>query len=563
VTATAADRPVGRLTRPSMASRLLGLGSVFGKTVRDGRRTALVIGGLFTLVLVVTASQVAIEFDTLAERQAFAAQMTALPAIFQGMLGEPLAIETLGGFLSWRVINFMPVMLGIWAVVALSGTLAGELARGSLDVLAAGPISRSRIAVEKVLGYLAAQLLAIGLFAIGLGASLAAFAILPGDDVGIGPVLAHSAWLYLATLLPGALAFAVAPVLGRGGARAVGAVTLFASFVVNAYASTIPALESVRGLSYFALTAGHRPIAGAWDWPAVAALAGVIALLMVAGVLAFVRRDLVVSAGGRIRVPTLPLWLMGPFTRSLGERLPAALAWGALLAVFGAVIASAVDEFVETIGRVPQIVAMIERFMPDADILSVGGFLQLAFFQQGIVILGIAASVLVAGWASDEGDRRLELLLSAPLTRMAWAIRSAVAVLVGVGILTALLALGVAAGASTQAASGDLTRPVLGVSVLGLYGMALAGVGLAVGGLVRPSLAAPVTLVLGLAFFLLDLIGSILRLPDEVLDIALNRHLGKPMLGEYDWPGMAVCAGLAIGGVLVCAIGMRRRDIGR
>jgi putative exporter of polyketide antibiotics len=70
------------------------------------------------------------------------------------------------------------------------------------------------------------------------------------------------------------------------------------------------------------------------------------------------------------------------------------------------------------------------------------------------------------------------------------------------------------------------------------------------------------TLVVALGFFLWDLIGSIVGLPDELLDLALNRHLGQPILGEFDWPGMAACAILAIGGIALCAIGMRRRDIG-
>jgi hypothetical protein len=119
----------------------------------------------------------------------------------------------------------------------------------------------------------------------------------------------------------------------------------------------------------------------------------------------------------------------------------------------------------------------------------------------------------------------------------------------------------VAAGAATQ--TGEFTTPVLGLSVLGLYGMALAGIGLAVGGLIRPSLAAPVTIILGLGFYLLDVIGSILNLPDVVLDLALNRHLGRPILGTYDEVGTGACLILAIGGVLLCTAGMRRRDIGR
>ena len=54
-------------------------------------------------------------------------------------------------------------MYGIWAIVALAGTLAGELAGGSLDVVASTPLVRRRLAIEKVLAYLA--LLAVSVLA--------------------------------------------------------------------------------------------------------------------------------------------------------------------------------------------------------------------------------------------------------------------------------------------------------------------------------------------------------------------------------------------------------------
>jgi putative exporter of polyketide antibiotics len=212
---------------------------------------------------------------------------------------------------------------------------------------------------------------------------------------------------------------------------------------------------------------------------------------------------------------------------------------------------------------IPQIVEMIRQFFPDADILSAAGFLQLAFFSEAILFISVAAAALVAGWASDEGERRLELILSAPLTRAGWAIRSSLGVMAGIAVVVGLLMVGVAIGASTQAAAGNVASLTIGVSVLGLYAMALAGIGLAVGGLVRPGLAAPVTLVVALTFFLWEVIGSIVGLPEELLDLALNRHLGQPILGQFDWPGMAACVILAVGGIALCAIGMRRRDIGR
>ncbi|HEX4897111.1 MAG TPA: hypothetical protein VFV53_01980, partial [Candidatus Limnocylindrales bacterium] len=234
--------PAGRivtlaaLERPSTAARLLGLGSVFGKTIRDSRRTALLLGGLYALIMIVTTQQVVVEFDTVAARRLMAAQMGALPPVFQGMLGEPIAIETLGGFVSWRILNFLPLLYGIWAIVTLSGTLAGELARGSLDVLAATPLVRRRLAVEKVLAYLVALVVTIGIIGVIGFAGLNAMASLPGDAVAATAMAGHMAWLYLMILAPGAAAFAVAPFLGRGGALGAGALALFASFLVTSYA---------------------------------------------------------------------------------------------------------------------------------------------------------------------------------------------------------------------------------------------------------------------------------------------------------------------------------------
>ena len=554
-------RPAPVLRAPSLRARLLGLGSVFGKAFRDSRRTAIALGALFALVFIATASQIADQFATVAERLKFAAELQGLPPVFQGMLGEPIGIERLGGFMSWRILNFMPVTLGIWSVVAMSGLLAAELARGSLDLVAASPISRQKLAFQKVAGYLVALAVSVLILVVGMVVAFAAFSTLPGDAVGIDAILAHSAWLYVTILFPGAIAFAVAPLLGRNQALGVGAVVLFGSFVINGFADSVSAFESVRGISYFAITADHRPLAGRYDWPSIALIGALTVAFIGAGLLAFARRDLLVSVGGRVRLPSIGLWLREPFTRAFGERFPAAIAWGAFLGVFGLFIAMSADQFVQTLGSIPQVVAMIKAIFPNEDILSTGGFLQLAFFQEAILVISLAAGGFVGGWASDEGERRLELILGTPVSRWRWAIRSGVAVMVAIAVMTSVMAVGVAGGAATQ--TGDFASAVLGLSVLGLYGMALAGIGLAVGGLVRPSLAAPVTIVLGIGFFLLDLIGSILNLPDPIVDLALNRHLGRPILGSYDVPGLVLCAGLAIGGVLVSAIGMRRRDIGR
>ncbi len=556
----AGTTPATAIHGPSPFARVAGLGSVFGKGIRDGRRAALIIAGLLGLLVVVTASQVAIEYATAIERQALAAQMAALPPVFQGMLGEPTAIETLGGFVSWRLFGFVPVMVAIWSIVALSGVLAGELARGSLDVVAGGPISRRSLAIQKVTAHLVLLGVVALVLAVVTWVSLEAFGTLPGDPVAFDAALGQATFVFVATLVPGAVAFAVAPFVGRGAAIGAGALVLFASFIVNGYGDLVPVFEAIRPLSYFDLVEGHRPLAGISDWPALGLLAVIVAGILVAGVVAFERRDLLVPSGGRQVVPRLDAWIVGPFTRSFGERLPAALVWGGALGLYGLILATTADEFVALLSEIPQVISMIERLFPNADILSVAGFLQLAFFSEAIILMGLGAAFLVAGWASDESERRIEMILGAPVSRVAWALKSGAGVLVAIALMTVLTVLGVALGAWIQGE--EASDVALGVSVLGLYGVAVAGVGLAVGGLVRPGLAGVTVVVLVIVFYLIDLLGQILRFPQAILDLSLNQHLGQPILGEFDAFGLVLCAVLALGGLGLAAAGIGRRDVG-
>jgi hypothetical protein len=61
--------------------------------------------------------------------------------------------------------------------------------------------------------------------------------------------------------------------------------------------------------------------------------------------------------------------------------------------------------------------------------------------------------------------------------------------------------------------------------------------------------------------FLLDLVAPALKLPDWVNQIALTAHLGQPMIGAWDWSGVAACPMLAVGGLLLSGWGMSRRDV--
>ena len=152
-------------------------------------------------------------------------------------------------------------------------------------------------------------------------------------------------------------------------------------------------------------------------------------------------------------------------------------------------------------------------------------------------------------------------MLTTPVSRGRWALRSAVGGLAAIALMTAVVAVLIGLGIVTQ--GGDVVAPLAGIGVLGLAAAAFAGVGLAVGGLVRASLAAWVTAILAIATFLLDTLGAALKLPDAILQLSIYKHLGQPMAGIFDPAGLVAAAVLVVGGVALCAFGLTRRDIGR
>lgn len=549
--------PVAR--RLGGGTRTAGPGSVFSKTLRDSRRAIVLAAGLFASFIVVGALALAFQFGTEADRRLLAVQAELFPALFRGLLGEPIAIDRLGGFISWRIGNVLPPFLGLWSVLALSGTLAGEARQGSLDVLASTPLSRRSIALQKLVAHLVGLTLVVLAIAGAMWLSGIVFAVLPGDAIDLADALAHAAWVGLASLPGGAIAFGLAPLVGRATAAGAGGAALYAAYVLNGFRDVVVGFDVLSAGSWLTWTASHRPLAGVTDWPSLAVVAAFSATWLAAGVVAFERRDLGAVIGGPSARPLFSFGLGGPIGRSFADRLPAAIGWGAGIGLYGWMIAISSRAFSEQLATIPGIERLIEQFYPEVDVGSAAGFLQLAFFGFALLLIALATATLVGGWAGDEADRRLDVILSTPLSRIRYAVGSWLGVLAALAVMTLLIAVGVGLGAAGQ--GDDPTGPFVGVFVGGLYAAGLAGVGFAVGGTVRSGLAGAVVAGLAIGFYLLDFVGGALRLPDELLDLALNRHLGQPMTGSFDPLGLGVSVALVIGGVLVGAWGLERRDL--
>ena len=555
------SRPAVAARPISLVSRIYGIGSIFGKTLLDSRRAMIVFTGFIVVILLVGGSAMATSFGSLESRAEVTQLTRTLPQILLGLYGGPPPnVETLGGLTSWRYGEIFLLLPGFWSILALSSTLVVEGRRGSLDLVAAVPASRRRIAIEKVAAHVAAMTLALVIIALVMFIVGSAFGTLPGDEIPLGAAFGYVLLMGLVGLASGAIAFALAPLLGRGAAAGVAAVLLLGGWIIFGYRQAIPAFDALAPLSWFSWTGGHRPIAGIYDWPSLLPLAVIVVAGLVAGVVIFERRDL--AATGSVPTPGLPralLGLRGPLGRTFGERFSTAMAWGLGLGIYGLGIASAGDSLRESIAQNPAIAGMVSAVFPNLDLNDPGFGLQLGFLSFGYLAAGLAAATLVSGWASDETEGRFEFLLVSPITRFRWFARSGLGVFSAIVLVAVVISVGIALGV---AATGDAPwTAALGSTVLALYACAVAGTGIAVAGLIRSSLAATAVVVVAVATLLLDIIVPAFKLPDWVHEFALTAHFGEPMVGNWDVVGVVLAVAIAVGGLVIGAWGFSRRDL--
>ena len=560
--AASADAPSRAEPLPSIpfTSRIYGFGSIYGKTIRDSRLAFIIAAGLLGGITLVLGAAIGTVFPTPAARLEVNALIGSMPASMVNLFGNATLmgpkLGTLGGYMTWKYGSLFALGTALWSILALSGTLAGEASRGSLDFVAAAPFGKRRIALEKLAAHLTMLWLAMAFIAIMIVVSSNAFGDAAlGDRISVESAVGFALWAGFIAMFFGGLALALAPLLGRSGSAGVAGLAMVALWA----ASGLEVGGPIVLLSPFHWTANHIPLVGDYDWLGLAAVGVVAVVLLALGVELFRRRDLGVTAG--LGLPALPedvLGVRGPVSRAFGDELPRALSWGVGFGLMGALLASLVGPFADQIGKDPNLSKSFASIFPGYDFATAGSWLQL-YAELLYIAAGLAAATFVSKWASDETDGRLEEVLAVPMTRARWVIAGGVGAMLAVVVTTVLLAAGIGLGAAAGGATaGDA---IVGTASLGLYAAAIVGVGVAVGGLWRTSLAAEIAALVVVATYLVDLLAPPLNLPDWVHQLALTAHLGQPMIGQWNLAGVAACVIIAAGGILLGAWGMDRRDV--
>lgn len=485
-------------------------------------------------------------YPTLAGRLSFAESFGNNPAL-KLFYGTPRHLETLGGYVSWRVGGIAALFAAFFGVLTAVRALRSEEEAGRYELVAAGAITRgagfaARIAAIGVTVALLWLASLIGLVAGGLpvwGSAYLAFAI-----VSVAAVYAGA----------GALASQLMP-SGRGALQLAGAV-FGLDFLLRVIADT----ANVQGLHWL-LPLGWaeelRPFAG--PRPAVLLLPALATVALLLLSLALERRrdigaGLFASHDTRQR-PRLRL-LRSPALFALRSEAVSLTVWVAATGGFAFVLGTLSKSLVSAnLGALRQQLSKLgsSGFTTPSDVLGL-------YFLFFVLVVALFCCNQLAAAREEEAEGRLEMLFALPESRVGWfAGRLALAV-AGAALAAIVAGLGAALGATAVGASISFPRLI----EAGLNCLPAAGLFLGIGALLvaaAPRFGVSAVYALVSLAFVWELVGALLGAPTWLLGVSPFHQIGLVPAAPFRAGPAAVMLLIGIAAALAALARFLTRDL--
>ncbi len=544
------------------------LRNIFLKTLRDQRTAILCWGGILFLFTVFVTSVYGGIFSGPDKARLIAdSQLLAQSPLYPGG-GNPTDLDTFGGYITLRFLGIMPVIFGIYTLLAGTGLTRGEEEKGNFDLLLSTPYSRRSVLWQKWAGLLVATVAIAVLTWLGLLVGTA----LP--NIGLDAVAAGLTCLNFVAcaLVFGSVGmlFGQLTITRKGAYSAAGGV-LIATFFLDNLAAQTKALAWLHYFSPFFYHNQSKPLAVSvgLNLGAFGLLLAVSVIILVATIFLFERRDIgnifpLFKTKRKLAIPNpyrvaepRSLWLRNSFTFWLRTGLAGAFYWSILPSLY-LVLGVSVFESAKS-----ELLNLLK-----SDLYQALGYVAIStnenllglLIQVDLVTLIVYAVVQVAGWTGEETQGRLELLLSTPQPR--WrllVVRYGVASIhLAVCIGTVGLVFWSAAGATGIEVSGEKTLATFFTAWVVCVTIAGVGFSLTAYG---PGWSIGATGGLVIASYLLNVLGKSLKLPDWIVNFSIFEQYGNPMVGGANWPSLGIMLALSAVFILLAIRQFRQRDL--
>lgn len=539
---------------------LLGLAL---RSHRTGLLMTALVGAAAGLLNAIGFAQIA--GDTPVARAIFAQQMELLARQLTYLLPAPAQLDTMAGYLAWRWFGTVVLIYAFWGLLAGTGAGRGDEERGLVELWLSTGASRMRLIAARAAGFAAAAAVSI----VVTLAATAAGAAIGQEPLSVGQLALQGLAIWVVTMFVFAFALVIAQlVTTRRSATGIAGIAVLALFMLNAAARSGVEIGAVRWLSPFYLYERSTPLlrGGSLDIAATSALAISAIVLVVLAVIGFLRRDI----GGPLLRGTLrttqaewrpagdPL-LRTPVLAIVDQQRVWIVAWALGLAVLAAFLTSITKVMVDAFGSsdIPVLRAYFER----AGINAYADFVGVIWFSTLLLLVSLFVVAQVNGWAADDAEGRLEVILSAPVSRARIVVERIAAVIVACAVVVAVSSVAVYLTATSTGISLPGGRFVFAsVGVLPVA-YAFAGIGHALVGW-RPRVAVVALGALAVVGYFAQQFTPLFQWPDWVNNISLYALYGTPM-SKDDWGGIATLVAIGIAGTAVALVVMRHRDVGR
>jgi len=501
--------------------------------------------------------------NTPAERAVFGQQMELLALQLTYLLPLPHGLGTMAGWIEWRALGFLEVVVGFWAVMAASGAGRGDEERGLVEHWLAQGVSRGRYIGLRIVAFaalaMAASTLAVG--AAGVGAAIV------NDGVPAGALALQGVALVGLVLCCYAVALLAAQfVTTRRGAITLGGAVLLIQYLVNVVDRNGAEVAAIRSLSPFWLYDQNHPLTagGVLDLSSTLGLFAAAAAITVLAVVAFVRRDLgapLVRRTPRDARPTVrpagnPL-LRVPVLAILDQQRVSLVAWTAVVAALGLFFLSFTRTLVDAMLATPSFRVYMER----AGIATYTAFIGLSWFSALVLLVSLYAIVQANGWAADDQEGRLEIFAAQPISRARIVVERLAALLIGAAVIVAASSLALLIGAASADISLEVGRVVVGAALTLLVAFAFGGLGAAGVGW-RPRLTLGILAAVAIVGYFVQELAPLFQWPEWLANLSVYALYGNPVMTSIDWAREATLLAIGAAASFAALIAMQRRDIG-
>jgi ABC-2 type transport system permease protein len=494
---------------------------------------------------------------------AFGRSVSLVAGQFAFIIPVPVHPETLGGYEQYKWLGGAVIMMMIWAALAGVGIGRGDEERGITEQWIAGGFSRTRLLVARSAAF--GSVLLAACVASVLGIVAIAPAVHQDPNVAGEILKALSMAIGLFTCYAVALLVSQLPA-ERQTAMALGVGAPVLLLILNGIADTIHSASWIGVVSPFhwmEKTSSAAP-GGTFDLGATLGLAVAAAALLSVAVPIFLRRDIgrgLFSWGGHtgapVRVASRSPMLRQPFTEGLWEQRIGLAAWVGSTLLLGFVMVSVTKSAAGALFSDPRLAAAFQHAAPGPEYASLLGFI---WFGLALLLLAAYAVVQVSRWAAQDHEGRVEMLLSAPISRSRVIVDRALEFAAASLLIVSAGYVGVAAALPFSGLPLDAGRVFAASLLLWPFALAFGGLGVAVASR-WPRVAVSFLAVFAVVEYFFGDLTPLFRMPDWVANLSIFHLYGNPIAGAISWtPAMSMLVVFLLGFGAALML-MRQRDV--